>query len=99
MNNNRELAKRHSRRIFMKPAALGVGATAFSQIGSRNAAAVQASQVPGWDYEAGIVILGAGGAGLMIAITAQDKGADVLILEKAPEAHAGGNTGVSGQRS
>src|SRR4030042_6420870 len=33
----------------------------------------------------------------MTAITARDQGADVLILEKASEAHAGGNTRVSGQ--
>jgi hypothetical protein len=99
MDNNRELEKRHSRRIFIKYAALGIGVTALAQVSSRNAAAVQAIQVPGWYYEAGIVILGAGGAGLMTAITAQDKGAGVLILGKAPEAHAGGNTGVSGQRS
>ena len=42
-------------------------------------------------------MLGTGAAGLMTAMTAYDQGADVLILEKAPEAHAGGNTRVSGQ--
>jgi succinate dehydrogenase/fumarate reductase flavoprotein subunit len=42
-------------------------------------------------------VLGIGAAGLMTAITAFDQKADVLILEKAPEAHAGGNSRVCGQ--
>jgi succinate dehydrogenase/fumarate reductase flavoprotein subunit len=43
------------------------------------------------------LFLGMGGAGLTSAITAHDQGADVLMLEKASEAHAGGNTRVSMQ--
>jgi succinate dehydrogenase/fumarate reductase flavoprotein subunit len=49
-----------------------------------------------WDEEADVVVVGYGGAGAIAAITAHDEGADVLILEKAPEGEEGGNTRVSG---
>ena len=49
-----------------------------------------------WAKEADIVILGTGGGGLSAAITAARAGAQVLVLEKAPEADQGGNTRVSG---
>ena len=38
-----------------------------------------------WHDEAEILVVGYGGAGAATAITAHDEGADVLILEKAPE--------------
>ena len=47
-----------------------------------------------WDYEADVVIVGYGGAGVCAAISAHDAGAHVLILEKAP--FGGGNTGCCG---
>jgi choline dehydrogenase-like flavoprotein len=40
--------------------------------------------------EADVVIVGYGGAGAVAAITAQDSGADVLVLEKSSQ--GGGNT-------
>ena len=86
-----------SRRYFLKTAATGIGSGTLAGLGVMEAGATQSDQVKKWDYEAGIVVLGIGAAGLMTAITAYDQGADVLILEKAPEAHAGGNTRVSGQ--
>jgi succinate dehydrogenase/fumarate reductase flavoprotein subunit len=86
-----------SRRDFLKTAAVSVGATALTGFGSGELGATQLSEVPKWDYQAEIVILGVGGAGLAAAIMARDLGADVLMLEKAHEAHAGGNTRVSGQ--
>jgi succinate dehydrogenase/fumarate reductase flavoprotein subunit len=49
-----------------------------------------------WDEEADLVIVGFGGAGACAAIAAHDKGAEVLIVEKAPEEYAGGNTNVAG---
>jgi hypothetical protein len=49
-----------------------------------------------WDYSADVVVIGYGGAGVAASIGAYDAGASVLILEKAPQALAGGNTGVSG---
>ena len=42
------------------------------------------------------MVVGFGAAGLTTAITAHDAGALVLVLEKMPEAEAGGNTRVSG---
>lgn len=36
----------------------------------------------GWDYETDILVVGAGGAGLPAAVTAAEKGARVIILEK-----------------
>lgn len=49
-----------------------------------------------WDREADIVVLGSGAAGAAAAIAGHDAGARVAILEKMPEANAGGNTRVSG---
>jgi hypothetical protein len=37
-----------------------------------------------WDLETNVVVVGAGGAGLVTAINARDGGADVLVLEKMP---------------
>jgi succinate dehydrogenase/fumarate reductase flavoprotein subunit len=48
-----------------------------------------------WDEEADVVVIGYGFAGATAAITARDAGADVLLLEKAPEQDRGGNSRVS----
>ena len=48
-----------------------------------------------WDEETDIVVIGYGFAGATAAITACDTGAKVVLLEKAPEAHKGGNSRVS----
>ncbi len=88
---------RLTRRDFFKTTAASTGAAALAGAGSIEAAAAQQSQTPKWDYETEVVVLGIGGAGLTSAIAARDLGADVLILEKASEAHAGGNSRVSMQ--
>jgi succinate dehydrogenase/fumarate reductase flavoprotein subunit len=49
-----------------------------------------------WDKEADIVIVGFGGAGACAALAANERGAKVLLIEKAPEKYAGGNTNVAG---
>jgi succinate dehydrogenase/fumarate reductase flavoprotein subunit len=49
-----------------------------------------------WDYEADVVVVGFGLAGAFAAIEAHDAGSEVLLLEKAPERFAGGNSAVSG---
>ena len=86
-----------SRRNFLKATATGVGSATLAGIGTAAYGAIQSDQITNWDNEADIVVLGIGAAGLMTSITAKDHGADVLILEKAPEEHAGGNTRVCGQ--
>ena len=50
-----------------------------------------------WDRETDVVVLGFGGAGVATAVTAHDLGSEVLILEKAPEGHHGGNTRIAAQ--
>lgn len=50
-----------------------------------------------WDAEYDVVVAGFGGAGGTAAITAADAGAKVLLLEKGPEGHAGGNTRYAAQ--
>jgi succinate dehydrogenase/fumarate reductase flavoprotein subunit len=50
-----------------------------------------------WDFEADVVVVGFGAAGMAASVTAHDLGADVVILEKAPEGQEGGNTRVAGQ--
>ena len=55
-------------------------------------------EFPGqWDKQVDVVVVGFGGAGAAAAITAQNSGATVLILEKAPKGEEGGNTRVAGQ--
>jgi len=50
-----------------------------------------------WDVEADVVVVGLGAAGVATAVTAHDRGARVVVLEKAPEGQEGGNTRVAGQ--
>jgi len=47
-----------------------------------------------YDMESDVVVVGYGAAGAVAAITAHDKGASILLLEKMPE--GGGNSRVSG---
>ncbi len=50
-----------------------------------------------WDGQYDVVVVGFGGAGAVAASTAADEGAKVLLVEKAPEGHEGGNTRYCGQ--
>jgi len=50
------------------------------------------SDVP-WDIEVDVLVIGAGGCGLVAALAAAEKGAQVFVLEK--EKAAGGNTSLS----
>ena len=97
MSNEKNL----SRRKFFKDAAVDAaavaGASALAGLGSTPAAAQTKclSTIPAkWDYEADLVIVGAGMAGLSTAITAADAGAKVLILEKLSQKYEGGNSKV-----
>jgi succinate dehydrogenase/fumarate reductase flavoprotein subunit len=82
-----------SRRKFLKGAAVAAPAAAVT-----NVLYGQKSSVPNfkWDKEVDIVVIGTGFAGLSAAITAKDAGAKVLVLEKMPQKHEGGNSKVSG---
>lgn len=84
-----------SRRGFLKGAAIGAGALALAGWAPSLASALPAEAVPRrWDAEADLVIVGGGGAGLVAAMTARERGATVLVLEKA--ARCGGTTALSG---
>jgi succinate dehydrogenase/fumarate reductase flavoprotein subunit len=50
-----------------------------------------------WDVETDVVVVGFGAAGMATAVTAHELGANVVLLEKAPEGKEGGNTRVAGQ--
>jgi len=48
-----------------------------------------------WDYETDVVVAGTGYAGLAAAIAVVDAKSNLMLLEKAPEQYAGGNSSVS----
>ncbi len=50
-----------------------------------------------WQAVYDVIIIGFGGAGATAARFAADKGADVLLVDSAPEGHEGGNTRYSAQ--
>ena len=43
-------------------------------------------------FETDIVVIGAGNAAMCAAIAARENGANVIVLEKSPEAEKGGNS-------
>ncbi len=69
----------------------GSAATALA-MAEEAAEATPFEQTVEWDAEYDVVVAGFGCAGANAAIAAADEGAKVLLLEKAPEAHAGGNS-------
>lgn len=94
-------AKAFSRREFVKRgAAAGVGTAvlsgpALAQESPSGARSIQ------WNYEADVVVLGAGCMGLHAAVRARDLGASVLVIEQNFDvggklAHSGGWTSLGG---
>lgn len=87
-----------TRRSLLKGGALAAGAAAAGAA----PLVAHADDVPGhmpekWDYEADLVIVGSGDAGLCAAIAADQEGVgSVILLECAPEAEMGGNSRCSG---
>lgn len=86
-----------SRRSFLKGTAVGALGLAVTQLvpaiaeeGSDKAF----EQTIDWAAEYDAIVVGFGGAGASVAITAADNGAKVLLLEKAPEGKAGGNSAI-----
>ena len=49
--------------------------------------------MPDWDVETDLVVVGAGGCGLVASLAAADKGINVFLLEKSPR--VSGNTSLS----
>ena len=104
----RESTNKVSRRAFLTGAASAAGVVALGMAGcatgttdeapaQSNLAETGADWMPEtWDYEADIVVVGLGGAGLGAAIAARQADLEVIALEAAPEEYCGGNTRVSG---
>ena len=78
-----------SRRGFvtgMSALGLGAAATAASQTGllkTMTAKAAETAVPESWDYEYDIVVCGAGGAGLLAALKANDEGCKVICIDEA----------------
>ncbi len=87
--------KMMNRRDLLKGSVAVLGSVALSGIYSTKAEAIPLSAVRGkWDFNTDVLVLGAGGAGLVAAISARQAGADVTVLEAGPV--VGGTTAVSG---
>lgn len=71
-----------------RPAARRLRATRFEEV-------VDEHSTPDLDQETDVIVIGYGFAGAAEAITAHDAGPEVLLLEKTPEQHKGGNSRVS----
>ena len=98
------MSKNVSRRDFLKGSAAGVlGVAATGLLGSAFTAHAEEAQAESfektvnWDAEFDVVVVGFGAAGAAAAITAADNGAKVLLLEKATQGRAGGNSAVCKQ--
>jgi len=97
MSNKKNLSRRKFFKNTAADAAALAGASILAGLGSTPAAAqtkCPSTIPPNWDYEADLVVVGTGMAGLSTAITAADAGAEVLILEKMSQKYEGGNSKV-----
>lgn len=90
-----------SRRTFLKVGALaGMGAVGVGMLGGctpqqQSDTTGTGSAVPSeinWDGQFDVIVVGFGAAGASAAIAAAEEGAQVLIVDKAPEGHEGGNS-------
>lgn len=95
------MSKNVSRRNFLKGAA--AGALGLAGVGMLNLNAAKAeggltyADMIAWDGQYDVVVVGYGLAGATAAIFAADQGASVLLIDKAPEGHEGGNSRYAGQ--
>lgn len=89
------------RDLFIHGAAIGaLGAAAMAGTGTAHASEGDAASIE-WDYEADVVVLGAGSTGLVAAIRARDLGASVIVLEQNFDSggkliHSGGWVSLGG---
>lgn len=87
-----------SRRNFIKAGAIaGIGALGAATLGGCTPKGASSNtQASGskidWDGCFDVVVVGFGAAGAASAIAAAEAGAQVLIVDKAPEGHEGGNS-------
>ena len=90
------MSNKLSRRDFLRGAALSAAGLAASGILGPNAAIAQDTDGKDihWDYEADVVVIGSGGAGLPAALKAMEDGASVLLVEANWD--VGGHCAVSG---
>lgn len=96
-----EIKKDLTRRSFLTGLAAGsvglAASTVLSGCGSDKSEAAVTTFLPeSWDQEADIVVVGYGSAGAGAAMAAADAGANVILLEKEPEATAGGASSCFG---
>ncbi len=93
--------KEMDRRSFLKGAgSAGAGLAAGTALTAGTALADE-NRTEGiipteWDKECDVLVVGFGAAGVNAAIAACQSGANVLVIEVAPEEFSGGNTSVSG---
>lgn len=100
--NEASSATKVSRRGFLAGAGLaslaGIGLLGGCAPSTQNMAATGSTAADGmpetWDQEADVVVVGAGGAGFMAALAAEEQGANVLLMEKGDT--VGGDTFVCG---
>lgn len=94
-----------TRRSFLKLGAfVGLGALGAASLsscapetsGGSPSGATQAEDIA-WDGQFDVIVIGFGAAGASAAISAAKAGAHVLIIDKAPEGHEGGNSRYCGQ--
>jgi urocanate reductase len=88
------LASALSRRTFLRNSAGAAGLAAAAAATTSALGSGCDTVDDGWDDAADVVVMGAGGAGLVAAITAAEAGGDVLVIEKADL--IGGTTALSG---
>ena len=93
--------KNITRRDFLRGTLAGAAVLAIPRFGSvahaEGTEELSYEQKQKWDAEFDVVVIGYGMAGGVAAVSAADQGAKVLLIEKAPKGHEGGNSRYSGQ--
>ncbi|NCB51162.1 MAG: FAD-dependent oxidoreductase [Clostridia bacterium] len=72
-------------------------ATVAPDTGATNSFSGSFADTVSWNGQYDVVVVGFGAAGAVSAITAAEQGASVLLIDKAPLGHEGGNTRYCGQ--